>query len=272
MADIRGKAHEVYALESYAEADTPVGRLYPVVKILLTFIYILTVVSFSRYDFFALLPYVFYPVLMLALGDLPPSLVWKRSMIAVPFCLCAGIANIIYERTTVFVLLGVPISLGVLSLVTITYKAVLCVAAVLILVGTTPIYVLSAAFTTMHMPMMLTALFEMTYRYIGVLADEAGEMYDAYILRAGRARGIAMKDMGSFVGQLFLRSADRADRVYSAMKCRGWGADSGAFGAGQMGHMRTSDWLAFILITAAILIPRFANIPLLYMKLMGGLF
>lgn len=195
MADIRGKAHEVYALESYAEADTPVGRLYPVVKILLTFIYILTVVSFSRYDFFALLPYVFYPVLMLALGDLPPSLVWKRSMIAVPFCLCAGIANIIYERTTAFVLLGVPISLGVLSLVTITYKAVLCVAAVLILVGTTPIYVLSAAFTTMHMPMMLVMAHisgKLRMNYIRILpGDRVMLELSPYDLNQGRIDRLA---------------------------------------------------------------------------------
>ena len=32
-----------------------------------------------------------------------------------------------------------------------------------------------------------------------------------------------MKHMGSFAGSLLLRSFDRAGRVYSAMKCRGYG-------------------------------------------------
>jgi len=31
-----------------------------------------------------------------------------------------------------------------------------------------------------------------------------------------------MRDMGSFAGQLLLRSFDRAERVYNAMKCRGY--------------------------------------------------
>jgi cobalt/nickel transport system permease protein len=37
-----------------------------------------------------------------------------------------------------------------------------------------------------------------------------------------KRKGIAMKDMGSFTGQLLLRSFDRAERIYNAMKCRGY--------------------------------------------------
>jgi cobalt/nickel transport system permease protein len=65
-------------------------------------------------------------------------------------------------------------------------------------------------------------MFEMTYRYIGVLFVEAYSMFTAYSLRSTGAKGIAIKDMGCFAGQLLLRSIDRADRVYNAMKCRGY--------------------------------------------------
>jgi cobalt/nickel transport system permease protein len=90
----------------------------------------------------------------------------------------------------------------------------------------------------------------MTWRYLSVLLGEASAINTAYMLRSPGSRGIKMKDMGSFLGQLLLRSIDRAERVYAAMKCRGF---DGRFGAGygqkRLGRMRAADIL-FILATA----------------------
>jgi cobalt/nickel transport system permease protein len=53
-------------------------------------------------------------------------------------------------------------------------------------------------------------------------------MNTAYCLRNTGRKGIEMRpllqlrDMGSFTGQLLIRSFDRADRIYNAMKCRGY--------------------------------------------------
>jgi cobalt/nickel transport system permease protein len=74
----------------------------------------------------------------------------------------------------------------------------------------------------LRIPGIFITMFEMTYRYIGVLLIQAYSMSIAYSLRCANKRGIEIKDMGSFAGQLLLRSFDRADRVYNAMKCRGY--------------------------------------------------
>ncbi len=63
------------------------------------------------------------------------------------------------------------------------------------------------------MPDIFVTLFEMTYRYIAVLMGEASSMYTAYMLRSTERKGLQMRHMGSFVGQLFIRSYDRAERV-----------------------------------------------------------
>jgi cobalt/nickel transport system permease protein len=97
------------------------------------------------------------------------------------------------------------------------------VAAVLILVAVTPLYELTGQLRRLRVPELFVALFEMTYRYIGVLLGEASTMYTAYMLRSAERRGLQMRHMGSFVGQLFIRSYDRAERIYGAMKCRGYG-------------------------------------------------
>jgi cobalt/nickel transport system permease protein len=71
-------------------------------------------------------------------------------------------------------------------------------------------------------PGIFITILEMTYRYIGVLLEETWSMSTAYTLRHTQKKGIEMRHMGSFVGQLILKSLDRAERVYSAMKCRGY--------------------------------------------------
>ncbi len=186
--------------------------------------FLLAVASFDRYAFERLVPYIFYPALMMALSETPYSMLLKRILIALPFCLFAGITNVIFDRAPAFAIGAVAVSYGTLSLFTILFKMYLCVMAVLLLVSVTPLAEITDAMRRLRVPGIFVAIFEMTYRYIGVLLAEAYSMHTAYILRSAGGKGIAMRDMGSFVGQLLLRSIDRADRIYNAMKCRGYAA------------------------------------------------
>ena len=72
------------------------------------------------------------------------------------------------------------------------------------------------------MPKLLTALLLLTYRYVEVLLEQAGIMTTAYHLRAPGQKGIAVSAWGSFLGQLLLRSMDRAEDLYESMELRGF--------------------------------------------------
>jgi len=213
---------ELYALEQLSNGDTCVHKLHPIAKILVTTVFIVTVASFNRYALGQLVPYIFYPALMMALSETPYSMLLKRFLIALPFCLFTGIANIIFDKTPAFTIGAVAISYGTLSLFTLLFKTYLCVMAVLLLISVTPLSEITDAMRRLRIPSIFVAMFEITYRYVGVLFAEAYSMHTAYILRSAGGKGIAIKDMGGFVGQLLLRSVDRADRVYNAMKCRGY--------------------------------------------------
>jgi len=219
---MKNTVQELYALEQLSCGDSCIHRLHPSVKLLTTVVFIVTVVSFDRYAVERLPPYVFYPVLMMALSETPYSTLLKRFLIALPFCLFAGISNIIFDRTSAFTLGAITVSYGVVSFFTIIFRTYLCVMAVLLLVAVTPLAQISNSMRRFRIPYIFIVMFEMTYRYIGVLAAEAHSMFTAYSLRSADTKGIAIKDMGSFTGQLLLRSFDRADRVYNAMKCRGY--------------------------------------------------
>jgi len=213
---------ELYALEQMSGGNSCVHKLHPAAKLFATMAFIVTVASFDRYSIGRLAPYVFYPTLMMALSETPYLMLLKRFLVALPFCLFAGIANIIFDKAPAFAIGAAAVSYGTLSLFTLLFKMYLCVMAVLILVSVTPLTEITDAMRRLKIPGIFVAMFEMTYRYIGVLFTEAYSMHTAYILRSAGGKGIAMRDMGGFVGQLLLRSIDRADRVYSAMKCRGY--------------------------------------------------
>jgi cobalt/nickel transport system permease protein len=223
MADIRSKIYEIYSLEQLSAGRSCIHSLHPLPKLLGCAVYIVCVVSFSRYDIARLVPYIFYPVLLMALAGIPFGMILKRTLVALPFCLLAGLSNVILDRAAMFRLGGITVSFGVASFFTILFRTLLCVAAVLILVAVTTLPELTAQLRRLRIPGILVSLFEMTYRYIGVLLEEASTMYTAYRLRSRTKKGLEMRHMGFFVGQLLLRSVDRAERVYHAMKCRGYG-------------------------------------------------
>lgn len=254
---MKNNIHEFYALEGLSNRNTSVHRLHPLAKLITSAVFIVAVVSFDRYAFGRLIPYIFYPTLLMALSETPYSMLLKRFLIALPFCLFAGITNVIFDKDSAFTVGGIAVSYGCVSLFTILFRTYLCVMAVLILVSVTPLSELTNAMRRLRIPNIFIVMFEMTYRYIGVLVNEAYSMYISYSLRSAKGKGIEMRDMGSFAGQLLLRSVDRADRVYNAMKCRGY-----AFNAfPQVGRKLKQKDIVYIIVVCGLCITfRFVDV------------
>jgi cobalt/nickel transport system permease protein len=254
----------LYALERLSGGNSCVHRLNPSVKLLTTVVFIITVVSFDRYAFSLLMPYIFYPALLMAFSETPYSILFKRFLIALPFCLFAGISNIIFDRTTAFTIGTVGVSYGVVSFFTILFRTYLCVMAVLQLVAVTPLSQITDSMRRFRAPYIFIVMFEMTYRYIGVLVTEAYSMFISYSLRSSGGKGIIMKDMGNFTGQLILRSFDRADRVYNAMKCKGYTLNAIPHSGGKL---RIQDFI-FCFVTCLLCITfRVVNVNTLFTEI-----
>jgi cobalt/nickel transport system permease protein len=208
-------------LEDLAEGDSLIHRLHPSVKILVTMLYITLVLSFDRYNISGLLGFSFYPVAMLALSGIPYKPIFFRFLAALPFGLFGGLANIYYDTGIYYAGASFIITYGHISCAAILIKTLFTVTAALILIASTKIADISEQLVRFRLPPIFALSFIMTYRYISVLLEEVNKNYNAYTLRSGR-KAIAMKDMGYFCGGLFLKSFDRAERIFSAMKCRGF--------------------------------------------------
>jgi cobalt/nickel transport system permease protein len=206
-----------------------------------------------------LVPFLLYPAILMSLSGTPYKPLLVRLLAALPFSLMGGISNLLLIRDPAFSVGTFTITLGMVSFGSIMLKTLLTVFAVLLLIATTSFVEIGYQLTVMGLPKLLSLQLVMTYRYISVLLGEAGSMYTAYILRAPNQKGIKMKDMGSFLGQLILRSFDRAERVYQAMKCRGF---QGMYHGRVNRRFRLADYGYTLGLLGMILVFRFFNLSL----------
>jgi cobalt/nickel transport system permease protein len=256
LAHIKNAVRDLHTLEDLAAGTTVIHRLHPLVKIITTLLYIVLVISFNRYNLSGLIPFVFYPVILMALAEIPYRPLFYRLLVALPFAFFAGISNVFFDREVALYLGGMAFSYGFIAFVSLLLKTFLTVMAVLILAATTSLSQISCQLARLKVPNILVMQIIMTYRYLGVLIHEAYTMFTAYILRSPQHKVIKMKDMGSFLGGLLLRSFDRADRLYAAMKCRGFG---GSFTISDDAVVKRADWFYLLGLTAILLVLRYVN-------------
>ena len=266
MSRLYNAATGIDRLEQLAMNDSPVHRLHPMAKLKTTVLYIVIVVSFAPENISGLMPFLFYPVIMMSLSGTPYRPLMHRLIFALPFPLMGGISNLFLAQGVAFYIGSFVVSRGMVSFVSIMLKTLLCVLAVLILIATTSIVEISYQLTALHVPKILCLQLIMTYRYLSVLISEAMSMSTAYSLRAPNQKGINLKDMGSFIGQLILRSFDRAERVYQAMKCRGF--DGVSYGR-KRGSFCLSDGIYTMLMVLSMVFLRFFNLSLFFGRLAG---
>ena len=213
---------EIGEMDELAARSSPVHDLSAPAKLLATIAYIITVVSFDKYDLSGLVPLLLWPVLLFAISGIPVHTCFYKLRIVLPLVMAVGLFNPFFDRAPLLALGSLRVSGGVISMLTLMGKGVLCLMASFLLMATTPIDSLCAALRRLHVPAMLVTLLLLTYRYVGVMTEELAIMTDAYHLRAPGQKGIHVSAWGSFLGQLLLRSMDRAQELYSSMLLRGY--------------------------------------------------
>ena len=259
------------ALAALAEMDelaarhSPVHDLHPAAKLLVTIAYIFTVVSFGKYQLSGLVVMVLFPVLLFQLSGIPVRTCFYKLRIVLPLVMAVGLFNPFFDRAPQLYLGTVAVSGGVISMVSLMLKGVLCLTASFLLIATTPIDSLCAALRRLHVPSLLVTLLLLTYRYVGVMTEEVAIMTNAYRLRAPGQKGIHISAWGSFLGQLLLRSMDRAQELYSSMLLRGY---HGHFHYASVNPFRVRDAVYMVCCIAVFLLLRTVNVAELLGRLL----
>lgn len=256
-------------MDALAERDQWVNMLHPLVKFVLTVSYISIVVSFNKYDIVGLAGMAVYPIALFILADLSFKDSLKRLRIVLPLVCFIGIFNPFFDKVPVEIL-GIRMTAGVLSMLTLMMKGIFTVLASYLLIATTTIEKLCYAFRLIHIPKIMVTQVMLTYRYVTVLLEEVNRITQAYSLRAPKQKGVHYKVWGSLTGQLLLRSMDRAGIVYESMVLRGY---NGTFD--YVGEKITWKWQdIFYLVFWLSLFILFRNVPVMIVvgNFVGGLF
>ena len=256
---------ELGQMDELAVQDSPVHNLNAGAKLLSTVVYILIVMSFDKYDLSGLVPMVLWPVFLFQLSGIPVRTCFYKLRIVLPLVMAVGLFNPFFDRDIMLHLGNIGVSGGVISMLTLMLKGVFCLMASFLLVATTTFDSICAALRRVHVPATLVTLLLLTYRYVGVMTEELAVMTDAYHLRAPGQKGIHVSAWGSFLGQLLLRSMDRAQELYASMLLRGYHqhfhyAPSRPFRGKDAAYLLVSCLLFFIL--------RYCSVA----ELIGGLF
>lgn len=266
MPELQNTLYNLRQLEDLARGETWVHSLHPLVKLLATLCYIVVVVSFQRDEILMLLPLFLYPWLMLALGEIPTGPILRKLILVSPFVISIGIMNPIFDRAPVEVA-GITLAHGWLTFGSILIKSGLTVSASLLLIATSGLDQLAQSLRMLKVPKIFVLQLLLTYRYLSVLLEELARMLRAYGLRAPGQRGVRREAWGPFVGQLLLRTMDRAQRVYQAMVLRGF---SGEYHPGRIPRMSARDLTYLTLWILYFLLARFFPLSYLLGTLMTG--
>ena len=265
MSKINKAIYELQSIDAMAKEDRWLNQIHPLIKLALSVYYIVLTVSFHKYDVEGLLGMCIYPIVIFIIGDLRWKDALYRLRVVLPLVCIVGIMNPFFDHSVVATIGGVSIWGGVCSMVTLMLKGVLTVFASYILIATTSIEGICYAFRLLHVPKIMVTQFLLIYRYIMVLLAETKRIVQAYSLRAPGQKGIHFKVWGPLVGQLLLRSMDRADDVYESMCLRGF---NGEFPQGKPKKTSSGDVIYFLFWLVVLFLIR--TYPVF--ALIGGLF
>jgi cobalt/nickel transport system permease protein len=258
MGSIESSLRDVRFLDDLSYQDTFVHRLDPRVKILVTFAFVVSVVSFQRYTLAALFPYIFYPLFMMGAGRLPPRLFLKRILVLSPFVILIGVFNPLFDREELTRLGNLSFTGGWVSFMAILVRYCLTVSAALVLIACTGFNSLCHGLERMGAPRVFVVQLLLLYRYLFVLTDEASRMARARALRSFGRGPMKLRVFIPLAGALLIRTMDRAQRIYGAMIARGFNGTIRLHGRLRIGG---PDILFSVLWIGAFAVFRLVNAP-----------
>lgn len=166
------------------------------------------------------------------LSRVPICYVFRRAAAVLPFAVVIGAflpftqeGRVIWTAAA-FGYVAEITDAGLRLYATVVVKAYLSLAYVVLLLATTPFRSFLKGLAWFRVPAFFLSLLSFAYRYVFIFVDEVERLQRAWGGRYfGRRRFAQFVTLGPAVGALFMRSYERAERVWAAMLSRGYDPD-----------------------------------------------
>lgn len=210
------------SMERTSQQSSPLHSIDARAKAITTLVFLVAMLTVPLRNLSDLILFFIYPILLSSMSGVGYGRVFSRSLIVIPFVALIGIFNPILDRTAVFNVGGVVVTSGWITFLSIVIRGILSVEAVLILLYTTGFYRLCRGLQRLGIPSLFTSQLLFVYRYTYTLLQEALSMNRAREARSFGNSAHSMRQWGIFIGQLLLRTIERAERINRAMLSRGF--------------------------------------------------
>ncbi len=210
--------------EPFASGDSIIHRLDPRFKVVAAAVF--SIVVAVSYRFPTLFAALVAAVSLTLAAHLDLKAVARRLLVVIAFLVLLWVLLPITFGGAAFMHVGpLPLSRpGVILAAQISLKSLAILLAFIALITTMNFTTLGHALDRLHLSGKLVHLLLMTHRYVFVIELEYQRMVRAAKIRCFRPRTNlhTYKTFAYFIAMLFVRAASRADRVYRAMRCRGF--------------------------------------------------
>lgn len=197
-------------IDRYSRLTSPIHRITAPVKLVGALFIVLLVVTAPLSPPVVQIAIACILGAIAVLSRIPLAFLVKRLLFLEPFAVGAALLSLFQTN-------------GLAVFTALVIKSTLCLLTMILLANSTPFSDLLALLKRWRFPALLVTTLALMYRYLFLLIDEAERMNRARASRtfiAGRRRSWHL--LGTVVGQLGIRSTERAERIYSAMRARGW--------------------------------------------------
>jgi cobalt/nickel transport system permease protein len=230
LRDLMSSAETLVHIEDLSEKKGLMQAINPIAKLVTIAAMIISALFITQISY--LLAICLVPIIFAVASHIPLKQLFTRTALIPLFMALISIP-------TLFLTAGDPIwaaSIGSVNLA-ITYEGIarflvftvriwFCVATLSLLILSTGFDKTLNLLSTIKIPSLIIQLFSLTYRYFFVSIHEAQSILIAKEARTYINRRTlnfkSLKDTGNILSSLFIRTYERSERVYLAMKARGF--------------------------------------------------
>ena len=226
MSKIEEAIYEIHHMDNMANSNRFLNKIHPLVKLLITVLYIIMLTSINKYDLIKTLSMSIFLIVVSIVGDLSIWHAVKKLKFILLLLFFIGITNPILDRNIYIYLGNLPIYTGVISMITLFLKGCFAIISSYFFIATTSIEGVCYALKLIHIPNVIVTVIMLIYRYMIVFLKELQRIWTAYSMRAPKQKGFNIKSWGSMIGSLMIKSIDKAQVVYESMEMRGFNPDT----------------------------------------------
>lgn len=215
MGDISKAISNIRKIDELGDKYTMIHKIDSSIKIIVTIIYVIKVLSIKQFIISDITSIVLYPLILFKFGKVPVKFILKKVLFILPLIFGLSVINLIIDFSYS------EIYFSVLLL----FKCIFTLVGALLLIVTTGINNLAFGLKKLKIPNILIMQILMLHRYIILMMEECYRVKSAYELRTLGEKSMTMKDYGRIIGQMLLKTIDKSEKVYEAMKLRGFDGD-----------------------------------------------